>query len=353
MHQKLNLKIIHELPTALAVSGGPDSMAMLYMMHELNIQFTVLTVNHNLRPDALEEAEYVSSVCQKLGVPHVILEWQHDGVTSNVHDRARNARYGLMVDWCHKNNIKTLCTAHHMDDRMEHLFIRLYRGAGLLGLVDNEKMMYDGINITRPMFAFTKKELIDYLHEHQIKYCEDKSNSDPKYLRTNIRKWLDAMPPELELDLFRKRVISVKENLYRASRVINRIFEEEMQKVVVEEVCGTISRSSRNLHSKYTGPSFYNFLDPGYFSKKNYEMTKSTFDLRITIPSLPQDKEIAIMMLSHILPQVSRQKDPPRMESMKRLYDRLVINNTSKTTLCGCIIEKRKGSIIISKENGR
>lgn len=351
MLSKLNLNILHS-PIALAVSGGPDSMAMFYMMYEKGIKFIVLTVNHNLRPEALEEARYVASICKELAIEHVILEWKHDGITSNVHDRARDARYSLMTDWCNAHNIKTLCTAHHMDDSVEHFFIRISRGAGLLGLIDHEEMLYNGVTIARPMFSFTKNELLDYLHDKKVKYFEDKSNLDPKYLRTNIRKWLDAMPQELEPELFRKRVIGVKENLARASKVIQRVFNEEMSKVEFGEVDGTNSTSSRNLQSKYPGLGSDNILDPGYYSKTNSGMTKSLFDLSVTIPSLPQDEEIAIMMLSHILPHVSGQNDPPRMESLKKLYESLQ-NTASKTTLCGCIIEKKKGKIVVSQESGR
>ena len=283
-------------------------MAMLYMMHEHGVKFTALTVNHNLRPEALEEANHVASICKELGVQHVILEWKHDGVTSNVHDRARDARYNLMTNWCNDQNIKTLCTAHHMDDRIEHFFIRVSRGAGLLGLIDYEEMPYNDVIIIRPMFAFTKQELLDYLHERKIKYFEDKSNLDTKYLRTNIRKWLDSMPVELDPQLFRRRVIGVKENLGRAAKLVQRLFEEEMKKVVMDASTATIF-------------------------------------------SLPQDEEIAIMMFSHILPMISREQDSPRMDSMKRLYNKLIENNASKTTLCGCIIEKKKDKIIISRES--
>ena len=147
MLSKLNLSIIRAQPIALAISGGPDSMAMLYMMHEKGIEFVALTVNHNLRSEAIDEANYVASICADLDVEHVILEWQHMGVTSNIHDQARDARYSLMTDWCVAHNIQILCTAHHMDDCVEHFFIRVFRGAGLLGLIDHEEMLYNSITI--------------------------------------------------------------------------------------------------------------------------------------------------------------------------------------------------------------
>ena len=214
-----------------------------------------------------------------------------------------------MTKWCSDNNIRTLCTAHHMDDRVEHFLIRVYRGAGLLGLIDHEEILYSGIKIVRPMFNFTKQELLNYLNKRKIVYFNDESNLDPKYLRTNIRKWLQAMPDEIDYELFRKRVIGVKENLTRAVELVNRIFEEEMEKVE-------------------------------YLSNE-----------KVVIHTMPRDEEVAIMMLSHILPKISGKKDTPRMGSMKRLYEKLIQNNASKTTLCDCIVEKKNSKIFISREN--
>ena len=309
MLDKINLNILPKNnQLALAVSGGPDSIAMLYMLHEKGVKFTVMTVDHRLRPESANEASYVADICKSLGIKHITLTWHHDGVTSNVHDQARDARYSLMTDWCKEHGIATLCTAHHMDDALEHFLIRVSRGAGIMGLIDHETMLYNDVTIARPMFAFTKLELVDYLDSKGIKYFEDSSNSDPKYLRSNIRKWLDLMPPELEPELFRKRVIGVKENLARASKVIQRVFEEEMADKVTFE------------------------------------------DGRAVISELPVDEEVAIMMLSYLLPKVSGEQDPPRMEAMKRLYAGLVQDGKSKSTLCGCIIEKKNASIVIASE---
>lgn len=294
---------------ALAISGGPDSIAMLHMFHEKGLQFTALTVDHGLRPESAEEAAYVADMCKALGIKHVILEWQHDGITSNVHDQAREARYSLMTDWCNAHGAQALCTAHHMDDRVEHFLIRVSRGAGIMGLIDHETMLYNGVTVVRPMFAFAKHELVNYLNSRKIKYFEDKSNNDPKYLRSNIRKWLDLMPQELEPELFRRRIIGVKENLERASKVIQRVFEEEMGNNVSFE------------------------------------------DEQAIISQLPIDEEIAIMLLSYILPKVSDREGPPRMEAMKRLYISLLQSDHSKTTLCGCIVEKKKDKILIYKEH--
>ena len=149
---------------ALAVSGGADSIAMLYMMHEWakakSKTLIILTVNHNLRSEALEECEYVKKCANDLGLNHVLLDWNHNGVSSNVHDKARKARYGLMTKWCKANGVGVLCTAHHKDDRIENFFIRVFRGSGILGLIDNQEIIYEGIRVIRPVFDLSKAELI-------------------------------------------------------------------------------------------------------------------------------------------------------------------------------------------------
>jgi tRNA(Ile)-lysidine synthase len=177
---------------ALAVSGGADSIAMLYMLYDWSIKakktLVILSVNHNLRLEAKEECEYVSNLAKSLGLESVILEWKHDGIFSNVHKKAREARYELMTNWCKENGLDALCTAHHMDDRCENFFIRISQGAGILGLIDKEKITYNDVAIIRPIFNSKKADLVKYLEDKKIKFYYDISNQDKKYLRTNIRE---------------------------------------------------------------------------------------------------------------------------------------------------------------------
>lgn len=277
---------------ALAVSGGPDSIAMLHLLHSQGKNIVALTVDHNLRAESKEEAIYVASLCKELEIEHHILEWQHNGIKSNIHDKARKARYNFMTNFCHDNRIEALCTAHHEDDRIENFFIRIHQGAGLLGLIDKDHIIYNGINVIRPLFHLRKQEILEYLDEKKLKYFEDKSNEDPKYLRSNIRKWISIMPKELDPDLFKKRIISVKSNLERTSELVERIFEEELSKVKIAE--------------------------EGY----------------AIISSLPQDKEIAYMLLSKVLGIIGDGGDLIRLDSIERLYN----STKSKDTLGGCII---------------
>jgi tRNA(Ile)-lysidine synthase len=304
----------HANKIALAVSGGPDSIAMMHMIHQWALaskkEITILTVNHNLRTEAQEESDFVKKFSAELGIKYILLEWVHDGVTSNVHDRAREARYELMTNWCKNNNIDTLCTAHHMDDRVENFFIRVSKGAGILGLIDRQEIIYNGIHVIRPVFEYSKATLLEYLVNHNLQYCADKSNEDPKYLRTNIRQWLELLPTEIDRDLFRQRVIGVKENLLRTSEVIERIFEEELQSKAI-------------IHKDYA-----------------------------TLSAMPQDKEIAYMTLSRLITLIGDTK-AARLDSIQLLYNNLISENPTKSTLGGCVIESKNGEIMFTKEVGR
>jgi tRNA(Ile)-lysidine synthase len=313
-HNKFDELFHSSKKIALAVSGGPDSLAMMHMLYSWSKQshkeLVILTVNHNLRDEAKLECDYVKSFALELGLNHILLEWVHDGIASNVHDKARTARYDLMTNWCKSNNVETLCTAHHMDDRVENFFIRVSKGAGILGLIDKQKITYNDIEIIRPFFDYKKADLISYLDNNQIKYFEDRSNDDPKYLRTNIRRWLELLPEEIDRDLFKQRVISVKTNLERASKVIERIFQAELG-------------SKAKIHEKYA-----------------------------SLSALPEDREIAYMVLSHLITIIGKSENP-RLESIERLYENLVSGNVVKSTLGQCIIEYKGKDILFTKEVGR
>jgi tRNA(Ile)-lysidine synthase len=299
---------------ALAVSGGPDSIAMMHMISTwsktLQKEIIILTVNHNLRSEAKEECNFVKQFSHELGLKHILLEWVHDGVTSNVHDRAREARYELMTNWCKDNNADILCTAHHMDDRVENFFIRVSKAAGILGLIDRQKIIYNNVEVIRPFFEYSKENLLEYLEKHHLKYYVDKSNQDPKYLRTNIRKWLELLPKEIDSELFKQRVIGVKNNLLRTASVIERIFEEELK-----------------------------------IKAKIYED-------HATLSTLPQDKEIAYMVLSHLITLIGGAK-AARLDSIVLLHNNLSSVTPTKSTLGGCVIEVKNSEILFSKEVGR
>ena len=110
---------------AVAVSGGVDSMCLLYWLHEVGADITCLHVNHKLRPEADTETEYVIDVCKKLNVPCHIFYWTDEKPEKGLEAAAREVRYKMMTDFCHENNIEYLLVAHQSDDQIETFLMNL------------------------------------------------------------------------------------------------------------------------------------------------------------------------------------------------------------------------------------
>lgn len=188
----------NESNIAVALSGGGDSMALAYMLClwavENNRQIHLLTVNHNLRDDALEEAKMVRKFTTNFpNSIHTILTWNFDDKPDTaVMEKARHARYELMADYCEKNNIHTLCLGHHGDDNFETFLFRLAKGSGLDGLTGMNKWSdySENLRIYRPLLHCSHDELIQYCKKHNLQWVEDPSNKDERYARPRLRNAL-------------------------------------------------------------------------------------------------------------------------------------------------------------------
>jgi len=186
---------------ALAVSGGPDSLAALHLIArwraegESTPDLTVLTVDHGLRAGSREEASMVARMAASLGLPHATLTWPHaDGERGSLQARAREARYDLMAAYCHANDIPALVTAHHLNDQAETFLMRLKRGSGLDGLAAiPEESVWAGIAVLRPLLDVPKARLAATLIEAGIGWADDLSNSDPRFERARVRASQDEL----------------------------------------------------------------------------------------------------------------------------------------------------------------
>ncbi len=184
----------------LAVSGGPDSLALLLLAHQaIPGEFEVATVNHGLRPEAAQECALVQAVCAQHGVSCAVLP-----VTlscGNTLREARRARYAALADWAKEHSIAAVATAHHADDQAETLLARLLRGSGVAGLAGvRERGVIGGLAVVRPLLAFRRAELAQVVAAAGIDAAQDPSNHDPHYDRVRIRQalagadWLDPVP---------------------------------------------------------------------------------------------------------------------------------------------------------------
>ncbi|MDJ0513318.1 MAG: tRNA lysidine(34) synthetase TilS [Methyloceanibacter sp.] len=184
---------------ALAVSGGPDSLVLLYLgadfarRHGLAMP-VALTVDHALRPGSRAEAETVARVARAIGVPHSILTWRHGPVDAAVQARARRARYDLMAAYCTAHDVPTLVTAHHLDDQAETFLMRLKRGSGLDGLAAiPEEGRWAGLTLLRPLLEIPKSRLMATAEALGLPFISDPSNEDPRFERVRLRGAMAAL----------------------------------------------------------------------------------------------------------------------------------------------------------------
>ncbi len=185
------------LPLGVAVSGGPDSLAMLLLAIEARPgRVRAATVDHQLRPEARHEAEQVAAICAERDIPHDILTVQVEG---NVQAGARTARYAALEGWCTDHGLAWLATAHHADDQAETLLMRLARGSGLSGLagIRRTRSLGSSVTLIRPLLDWRKAELEAVVEAAGLEPVRDPGNTDPRYDRSRMRaflaeaRWLD------------------------------------------------------------------------------------------------------------------------------------------------------------------
>jgi tRNA(Ile)-lysidine synthase len=186
---------------ALAVSGGPDSLALMHLAAWWQAAvprapaLSVLTVDHGLRRSSREEALMVGRMASSLELPHAILAWKTgDAHGPSLQAKARTARYDLMAAHCHANDIPALVTAHHLDDQAETFLMRLKRGSGLDGLAAiPQRGAWGGIVLLRPLLDVPKARLIATLAKKGIAFISDPSNADERFERARVRGGSEAL----------------------------------------------------------------------------------------------------------------------------------------------------------------
>ena len=193
----------------MAVSGGPDSLALL-LLAQAAFPGRVLaaTVDHGLRPESAMEAAFVADICAARGIAHTTLKVEVG--PGNLQDAAREARYGALVDWLYAQmapgeRYAALATAHHAEDQAETLLMRLNRASGLSGLAGVRALHWTfpalakGIAIIRPLLGWRRAELREVVDTAGIVPVADPSNTDMRFDRARVRAaladcdWIDPL----------------------------------------------------------------------------------------------------------------------------------------------------------------
>ena len=223
----------------LAVSGGPDSLALLLLAVAARPGMVeAATVDHGLRPESRSEAAMVASLCERLDVPHATLtvQWREKPQTG-IQQRARLARYGLLGRWAEEQRLGALLTAHHLDDQAETLLMRIARGAGVKGLAGIRRVAAvpgGTMALVRPLLGWRHAELEQVCASAGVTPVSDPSNEDEQFERVRVRRaladadWLDPHALALSAGNLAQADAALG---WSTSRVWNRMVTEKAESV--------------------------------------------------------------------------------------------------------------------------
>jgi tRNA(Ile)-lysidine synthase len=211
----------------LAVSGGPDSTALLIMAAKWAHaggapRIDVATVDHGLRSEAAAEACAVGDHARRRGFEHHLIAWRGDKPTSRLQERAREARYRLLAERARAIGADHIVTAHHADDQAETVLFRLLRGSGLGGLRGMEPFApRDGLAVARPLLQVRKSDLVAFCQAEGEAFIEDPANSNPRFARTRMRRLATLLADEGlgtdEIGRLARRAARMEEAVQRAA----------------------------------------------------------------------------------------------------------------------------------------
>ena len=298
----------------VAVSGGPDSLALAFLSKVYSIKKKLnckyLIVDHKLRLGSTNEAKLVKEKLKKFAIDAEILTWKGQKPTKNIQSVARQKRYELLFKRCNQLQISSILLGHHQGDLLENFFIRILRGSGLKGLVSlDKKVKISQIFLYRPLLDQTKKDL-EFLSKYVFNfYVKDPYNEDEKFQRIRIRKILEELKNN---GLDEKKFIKTLSNLKGSNKVVEFYVEKNLKK-----------------------NSFF-------YEKKNHLILKPSF--------FQQPDEIVFRSFSDSLQFIGRKYYAVRGIKLTKIIYQIKNNVLFKATLGGCIIEKVNETVIISKE---
>jgi tRNA(Ile)-lysidine synthase len=303
----------------LAVSGGPDSMALMHLARRwLRLKggkpfsVTVVTVDHGLRPESKEEAAFVASQASELGFSHATIAWAGEKPKTGIQAAARRARYDLLASHALSCGAACIVTAHTEDDQAETLIMRLRRGSGVDGLAAMAPVSErNGVAIVRPLLGFSKGRLMGYLRASSIPFLRDPSNDNAAFERVRLRRATKALAAA---GITRSSLAMTAARLGRS-----------------RDALATVTENFLRQHFHVTN------LAQGKISREAFE-------------ALPDD--IALRALGRILSLIGGAGGPPRLMRLEHLLENLKLRKR-ETTLGGCIMIAASGTLNFYRELGR
>ncbi len=299
----------------VAVSGGPDSLALSFLSKLYAIKNSVkvkyFIVDHKLRKNSTKEAKYVKRLTKKIDINLSILTWTGKKPKTNIQSIAREKRYNLLINQAKKLKIRNILLGHQIDDLYENFFIRILRGSGLNGMVSFDKTSKEqNINLIRPLLNFSKKDLENITKKVFSTYIKDPSNVSDKFKRVKIRKFIKNLQSEgLDLKKFNLTIKNLK-------------FANDSIKTFVK-----INLDENSI------------ID---HKNKSILLSKNFFN---------QPQEIVFRSFTEVIKMVGKKYYPVRGKKLDKIINKVKNDNILKTTLGNCIIRKVNKTIIVTKEH--
>jgi tRNA(Ile)-lysidine synthase len=225
---------------AVALSGGSDSMALTKLLslcveENEGLIIHALTVDHNLRPESAKEAKQVGQwVKNWTGVQHKILTRMisKKSKETKIIESARADRYTLLEEYCRKNKIDRLFTAHHQDDQAETFLFRLAKGSGLDGLAAMLPVSTQGnVQRVRPLLNLPKQELVEFCQSYKIPFVCDPTNDKQDYARNRLRQAHDILERE---GLTNERLATTAKRLNRARQALDHYAAKAFETALIQ-----------------------------------------------------------------------------------------------------------------------
>ena len=311
---KRKLDILKKKKYVVAVSGGPDSLALVALTKAYTFfkktKFYYVLVDHNIRKNSKQEALVVKILLKKKNI-YLKIFLNKKKITKNIQAEARDIRYDILTSYCKKNNISVLLTAHNLEDQVETFLIRLSRGSGLKGLSAMKPLskINTQVSLFRPLLDTKKKFLIKISKIIFVKYFKDPSNRNIKYLRTKIR--------------------NLKQPLEKSGIKYEQIF-----------------RSIQNLSlSKNTLEEYLNKIYKKLIKKTNKEILinfKKYKDL---------GKETRMSLINESVKRLKMNYYDLRSKKVDNLIKNIDRRGFKKSTLGGCVFYKKGDDLCLKVEN--
>ena len=298
----------------VAVSGGPDSLALAFLSKIYSIKRNVTSkffiVDHKLRSNSTREANTVKKILKKYSINAEILTWRGKKPSKNIQSLARKKRYDLLLAKSRKLKIKNILLGHHQDDLFENFFIRILRGSGLKGLISlDKKSSVEEINLLRPLLDQKKDDLIFISKQAFNFYVKDPFNEDEKFLRIGVRKLIYELQKK---GLDRKKFYTTIKNLRYSNNAMGFYIKKNIDK------------------------------NTSYSVKKNSIILNKNF--------FQQPYEVIFRSFSDVIKIIGGKYYSVRGKKIDKILYEIQENSFLKGTLGGCILKKVNQSIIISKE---